>query len=120
MSLRDLQNVKQKFNESFVEYLTRWRGKLSLMKHRPTKSDQLMIVMEGCVPMLSRKLRDLGIINFKELHRFRVQKESDLAQDNKYFSGRSTKREGTGSSSMIGSSHNVQINTIREPTDSLI
>ena len=30
VSLRDLQNVKQKFNESFSEYLTRWRvlGKL--------------------------------------------------------------------------------------------
>ena len=57
MSLRDLQNVKQKFNESFSEYLTKWRGKLSLMKHRPAESDQLTIVMEGCVPMLSRKFK---------------------------------------------------------------
>ena len=71
--------------------------------------------MEGCVPMLSRKLRDLGIKNFEELHIFGVQKESDLAQDKKYFSGRTSGREGTGSSSMIGPSHNVQINTIREP-----
>ena len=88
VSLRDLQNVKQKFNESFSEYLTRWRGTLSLMKHRPVESDQLTIVMEGCVPMLSRKLRDLEIRNFEELHRFGVQKESDLAQDKKFFSDR--------------------------------
>ena len=74
VSLRDLQNVKQKFNESFAEYLTRWKGKLSLMKHRPAESDQLTIVIEGCVPMLSRKLRDLGIRNFEELHQFGVQK----------------------------------------------
>ena len=88
VSLRDLQNVKQKFNESFSEYLTRWRGQLSLMKHRPAESDQLTIVMEGCVPILSRKLRDPGIRNFEELHRFGVQKDFDLAQDKKFFSDR--------------------------------
>ena len=117
VSLRDLQNVKQKFNESFSEYLTRWRGKLSLMRHRPEESDQLTIVMEGCVPMLSQKLRDLGIRNFEELHKFGVQKESDLAQDKKYFSSRpSSGRDGVGSSNTIGPSHNIQINTVQQPT----
>ena len=48
------------------------------MKHRPAESDQQMVVMEGCIPMLSTKLRDMGIINFEELHRFGVQKESDF------------------------------------------
>ena len=71
VSLRDLQNMKQKFNESFSEYLTRWRGKMSLMKHRLAESDQLTIVIEGCVPMFSIKLRDLGIRFFEELHRFK-------------------------------------------------
>ena len=35
VSLRDLQNTKQKYNESFAEYLTRWREKLGQMRHRP-------------------------------------------------------------------------------------
>ena len=43
--------------------------------------------------MLSRKLKDLGIRNFEELHRFGVQKESDLAQDKKFFSSRSSAEE---------------------------
>ena len=86
------------------------------MKHRPAESDQLKIVMESCVPMLSRKLRDLGIKNFMELHRFGVQKESDLAQDKKFFSNRpSTGRDGAGSSSTIGPSHNIQINVVQTP-----
>ena len=86
---------------------------MSLMKHRPAELDQLTIVMEGCVPMLSRKLRDLEIRNFEELHRFGVQKESDLAQEKKFFSSRpSTGRDGAGSSSTIGPIHNVQINTV--------
>ena len=72
--------------------------------------------MEDCVPMLSRKLRDLGIRNFEELHRFGVQKESDLAQDKKFFSNKpSTGREGAGSSSTIGPSHNIQINAVQTP-----
>ena len=83
------------------------------MKHKPVAFDQLTIVMEGYVPLLSRKLRDLGIKNFKELHIFGVQKESDLAQDKKFFSERSAGREGTRSSSVIGPSNNVQINAIR-------
>ena len=116
VSLRDLQNVKQKFNESFVEYLTRWREKLSLMKYRLAESDQLMIVIEGCIPMLSRKLKNLGIRNFEELPRFGVQKEYDLAQDKKFFANRpSTGREGSRSSSTIRPSHNIQINAIQTP-----
>ena len=53
-------NVKQKFNESFSEYLMRWRGKLSLIKQRPAESDQLTIVMEDCVPMLSMNAKRSG------------------------------------------------------------
>ena len=107
VSLRDLQNTKQKFNESFAEYLIKWREKFSLMKHRPAESDQLKIVIKGCVLLLSRKLRDLGIMNFEELHRFGVQKESNLVLDKKFFSERTLNREGTGSSSGVGPSNNV-------------
>ena len=70
--MRDLLSTKQKFNESFTDYLFRWREKLGQMKHRPAKADQLMIAMDGCSPVLARKLRDLGIRNFKELYRFGV------------------------------------------------
>ena len=87
------------------------------MKHRPAESDQLTIVMEDCVPILSRNLRDLGIRNIEELHRFGVQKESDLAQDKKFFSSRSSAgRDGAGSSGTSGPSHNVQINAVQLPT----
>ena len=68
--------MKQKYNESFTEYLTRWREKLGQMRHRPAKADQLIITMEDYVPALSKKLGDLEIRNFEELYRFGVQKES--------------------------------------------
>ena len=79
------------------------------MRHRTTEADQLIITMEGCVPALSKKLGDLGICNFEELYRFGVQKESDLAQEKKFFSAR------PGNKNVANSSGNVQINSIRQP-----
>ena len=79
------------------------------MRHRPDESDQLVIAIEGCVPALHKKLGDLGIRNFDELHRFGVQKESDLAQEKKFFSARPTNRNPASGSS------NVQVNFVRQP-----
>ena len=79
VSLKDMQNTKQKFNESFSDYLTRWRGKLAQMRQRPAESDQLMLAIDGCIPPLARQLNDMVIRNFKELYRFGVQKEGDVA-----------------------------------------
>ena len=107
--MRDLLNNKQRFNESFTDYLTCWRGKLAQMRHKAAESDQLMLAMEGCVSTLSRKLKDLGIHNFEELHRFGVQKELDLVQEKRFFGGRFGNKDGVGSKS------NVQINAIRQP-----
>ena len=89
--------------------MARWREKLSQMRHRPDEADQLVIVIEGCVPALHKKLGDLGIWNFEELHRFGVQKESDLAQEKKFFSARPTNRNPAGENS------NVQVNSVRQP-----
>ena len=107
ISLKDLQNTKQKFNESFSDYLNRWRGKLAQMRQRPAESDQLMIAIDGCIPPLARKLNDIGIQNFEELYRFGVQKEGDVTQEKKYFGGRTGNKEGP--------STNIQINAIDRP-----
>ena len=58
----------------------------------------MTITMEGYVSALSKKLGDLGIRNFEELYRFGVQKESDLAQEKRFFGGRPRNRN-TGNSS---------------------
>ena len=71
------------------------------MRYRPVELDQLMLAMEGCIPTLSRKLKDLEIRNFEELYRFGIQKESYLAQENRFFGGRYGNKDGVGSSSNI-------------------
>ena len=109
--MRDQQNTRQKYNESFTDYLT--REKLGQIRHRPAEANQLTIAMEGCVPVLSKKLGDLEICNFEELYRFRVQKESDLVHEKKFFRGR------PGNRNVASSTSNVQINTIRQSSSSL-
>ena len=39
VSLRDLQNTRQKYNKSLTDYLTRWREKLGQIRHRPVEAD---------------------------------------------------------------------------------
>ena len=78
VSLQELLNTKQEFNESFIDFLTRWRGKLAQIKHKPVESDQLFIATEACIPFNPDKLKNMGIRNFEELYRFDIQIEGDM------------------------------------------
>ena len=51
------------------------------MKHRPAESDELIIVIEACIPPLANKLKDMDIRDFKYLYRFGVQVEADLNEN---------------------------------------
>ena len=51
------------------------------MKYRLAESDQLDIAIEACIPPMVNKLKDMGIRDFNELYRFRVQLETDLNLD---------------------------------------
>ena len=78
VSLQELQNTTQESYEPFIDFLTRWRENLAQIKHRPTESDQLDIVVEACILPLASKLKDMGIRDFKELYHFGVQVEANL------------------------------------------
>ena len=73
-----MQNTTQESDELFIDFLTRWREKLTQMKHKPAESDQLDIAIESCIPPLASKLKDMGIRDFKELYYFGVQVEANL------------------------------------------
>ena len=48
------------------------------MKYKLAESDQLDIAIEACIPPLASKLKDMGIRDFNEMYRFRVQAEANL------------------------------------------
>ena len=76
-----MQNIRQEPDESFTDFMNRWREKLALMKHKPTELDQLFIAVEACIPPIADKLNNMGIRNFEELYRFGVQAEGDMKLD---------------------------------------
>ena len=51
---------------------------MAQIKCKPAESDQLDLAIEACVPPLASKLKDMGIRDFSELYRFRVQAEANL------------------------------------------
>ena len=57
MSLRDLENIKQKQEESFKEYVDRWRTQLLRMQTRPSEKDQIKTIVKGTKPSIYSKLR---------------------------------------------------------------
>ena len=78
VSLRELQNITQEADKPFTDFLTRWREKLTQMKHKPIESNQLDLAIEACIPPLVSKLKDMGIRDFNELYHFGVQVETNL------------------------------------------
>ena len=41
VTLRDLETTRQNVSETFVDFLSRWKGKASKMTNRPTKMEQV-------------------------------------------------------------------------------
>ena len=46
-TLRDLETTRQRENETFPEFLVRWRAKALKMMNRPNEKDQVNMVMKG-------------------------------------------------------------------------
>ena len=54
VSLRDLETTKKLSNESFSNFQMRWRGKASKIPNRPSKKDQVRMVMKNILPTYGR------------------------------------------------------------------
>ena len=51
VTLRGLETTHQRENETFFEFLVRWRAKASKMMYRPKEKDQVNMVMKGLLPI---------------------------------------------------------------------
>jgi hypothetical protein len=62
--LRDLETTCQRENETFSEFLVRWRAKASKMMNRPKEKDQVNIVMKGPLPVYYNQMFASPIMDF--------------------------------------------------------
>ena len=64
VSIRDLELTKQKPNESFSDFLTRFMNKAGLMKNKLAKKDQVRMIVCNVSPNLVERLQMMNPKSF--------------------------------------------------------
>ena len=59
---------KQKYGETFTDFLIRWRNKASLLKYKPSERDQVRIVVKNVLANIARILKGMNPQTFKKLY----------------------------------------------------
>ena len=67
VTLRDLKATKQGFNETFSEYMMRWKNKVSRMVNRPNEKDQINMIIKNMLPAYNKRLLSSPINYFVDL-----------------------------------------------------
>ena len=78
VSLKDLETTKQLSNESFSDFLMRWKGKTSKMPNHPSKKDQVRMVMKNILPTYGRQLAPIPLKTFVNLYDADIQGEDAI------------------------------------------
>ena len=75
MSIRDLELTKQRSNESFSDFLTRFMNKSGLMKNKLAEKDQVRMVVCNVSPNLVERLQIMNPKSFVDLYEDGLQAE---------------------------------------------
>ncbi len=88
ITLCDLETTRQRENETFFEFLVRWRAKASKMMNMPNEKDQVNIVMKGLLPVYYNRMFTSPIMDFEQLC------NSGMRIKDAIDNGQADKREG--------------------------
>ena len=75
VSIRDLELTKQRSNESFSDFLTRFMNKAGLMKNKLAEKDQVRMVVRNISPNLVERLQMMNSKSFIDLYDDGLQAE---------------------------------------------
>ena len=75
VSIRDLELTKQKPNESFSDFLTRFMNKVGLMKNKLAEKDQFRMIVRNVSPNLVERLQMMNPKSFVDLYDDGLQAE---------------------------------------------
>ena len=68
VSIRDLELTKQRSNESFSDFLTRFMNKASMIKNKLAEKDQVRMVVCNVSPNLVERLQIMNPKSFVDLY----------------------------------------------------
>ena len=75
MSTRDLELTKQRPNESFSDFLTRFMNKTGLMKNKLAEKDQVRMIVRNVSPNMVERLQMMNPKIFVDLYDDGLQAE---------------------------------------------
>ena len=67
VSLRELEALRQRPDESVTSFISRWRWKIAQIIDRPSKRDQINMIMRSLQPRFARHLMGFPHTNFGSL-----------------------------------------------------
>ena len=73
VTLRDLQTTRQNSGKHFADFLSRWRGKVAKMTSRPTKMEQVQIVVKNLQGSVKKHLIAQPLATFQQLYASSIQ-----------------------------------------------
>ena len=56
VTTRELESTKMELNESFVDFIRRWRAKTVQMKEKPSEKDQIQMILRNLQPALAKHM----------------------------------------------------------------
>ena len=83
VSIRDLELTKQKPNESFSDFLTRFMNKVGLMKNKLAEKDQVRMIIRNISPNLVERLQMMNPKTFVDLYNDGLQAEEIVNEKKK-------------------------------------
>ena len=88
MTIRELESTKMGKNESFADFIKRWRGKASQMMERPSEKEQMRIITRNLEPDFAKHL-----VVFQTTADFKTFYEAGLAIEEAILSSIFEKKE---------------------------
>ncbi|XP_075656984.1 uncharacterized protein LOC142627066 [Castanea sativa] len=78
VTLWDLETTKQGVEETFPEYMIRWKGKSSKMVNRPNEKEKINMIIKNLLPTYNNRLLPSLISSFGELRDCETRIEDDI------------------------------------------
>ena len=115
MSIRDLELTKQRSNESFSDFFTRFMNKADLIKNKLAEKDQVRMVVRNVSPNLVEKLQMMNPKSFVNLYDDELQAEEMENEKKKKTRSTVTRNYPTGGTQQENTSRAVDMKAVQQP-----
>ena len=101
--------TKQKYNESFSDFLTRFMNKAGLMKNKLVEKDQIRMIVRNVSPNLVERLQMMNPKIFVDLYDDGLQAEEMESEKKKNTRSIGAKNYPTGGTQQASTSRAVEV-----------